>query len=125
MDVRQMAAGPFTCSEDVEYEPLRDLLKYAVQQHADLVVLLGPFVDTEHPAVKTGALDVTFEDLFANTVRAAVEAVRWALWDAPEVPPRFRMLPDCTSALRIKERQFRSYNAGIRRTSRQLFKLLA
>jgi len=69
-----MAAGPFTCSEDVEYEPLRDLLKYAVQQHADLVVLLGPFVDTEHPAVKTGALDVTFEDLFANTVRAAVEA---------------------------------------------------
>ena len=32
-------------------------------------MLLGPFVDAEHPAVSSGALDITFEELFATQVR--------------------------------------------------------
>ena len=32
-------------------------------------MLLGPFVDAEHPAISSGALDVTFEELFAMEVR--------------------------------------------------------
>ncbi len=35
----------------------------------DALVLLGPFVDAEHPQVSGGALDVTFEELFATQVR--------------------------------------------------------
>lgn len=70
-----VAAGPFCCSEDVEYEPLKDLLAYAAAEKPDCVMLLGPFVDTEHPAVKAGSLDVTFDHLFATAVRSAVETL--------------------------------------------------
>jgi len=68
-----IASGPFCCSEDVDYTPLKDLLGYVEEQKADMVLLVGPFVDAEHPAVKSGALDVTVEYLFAEMVQSQLE----------------------------------------------------
>jgi DNA polymerase alpha subunit B len=68
-----IAAGPFCCSEDMDYTPLRDLLRYVRDNNADALLLVGPFVDTDHPHVKSGALEVTFDDLFAQAVQTQVE----------------------------------------------------
>ena len=97
-----VAAGPFTTSDNVQYEPLDELLKYCtgeslascIPPHRSAsrgpcapaspafpagndvgeVMLMGPFVDVEHPSVKDGSLDVTFEQLFREQVCACFRA---------------------------------------------------
>ena len=121
-----VAAGPFTTSDNVQYEPLEELLNfctgelylgslsmkvtagevagdkwenmeympmscllvYPVENNVGEVVLMGPFVDVEHPSVKDGSLDVTFEQLFREQVRGALEGT-WedrGPCDIPHVP---------------------------------------
>ena len=46
-----VAAGPFTCAEDCAFAPLEALLAWAAAAQPDVLLLLGPFVDAEHPAV--------------------------------------------------------------------------
>lgn len=48
------AAGPFTTTESLVYEPLNDLLGAVRATRPDVVVLVGPFVDAEHPQVCRG-----------------------------------------------------------------------
>jgi DNA polymerase alpha subunit B len=65
-----VAAGPFTTSEDLEYEPLAALLEHAADQKPDLLLLAGPFVDADHPAVRGGLLEETFDQIFESRVVA-------------------------------------------------------
>jgi len=67
-----VAAGPFTCAGDLAYEPLDELLAYCKERRPDLLLLLGPFVDSEHATVSGGALDETFDDVFDLRVREAL-----------------------------------------------------
>eukprot|EP00904_Undaria_pinnatifida_P004135 jgi/Undpi1/13722/HiC_scaffold_9.g03375.m1 len=52
------AAGPFTTSDSLVYEPLNDLLGAVRAARPDVVVLMGPFVDAEHPKVASGEASV-------------------------------------------------------------------
>ena len=72
------AAGPFTSSEDLEYAPLAALLEYCSRQARppDVLLLLGPFVDAEHPGVKGGLVEEAFEDLYISRVGAGGGGVR-------------------------------------------------
>lgn len=45
------AAGPFTTSDSLVYEPFNDLLGVIRDARPDVVILTGPFVDAEHPQV--------------------------------------------------------------------------
>jgi len=63
-----VAAGPFTCADDCAYAPLDALLAWAGGARPDVLLLLGPFVDVEHPAVAGGLLEESFEELFAAQV---------------------------------------------------------
>ncbi|KAK9825396.1 hypothetical protein WJX81_000373 [Elliptochloris bilobata] len=69
-----VAAGPFTGTEDCAYAPLEALLAWAAAARPDVLLLLGPFVDAEHPAVAGGLLPETFDALFAEQVLSHVEA---------------------------------------------------
>jgi hypothetical protein len=55
-----VAAGPFTDAKNLDYEPLQELLAEATQAERgaqpDVVVLMGPFVDVDHPLVKAGSV---------------------------------------------------------------------
>lgn len=66
-----VAAGPFTCAEDCAYAPLEALLAWGAAAQPDVLLLLGPFVDAEHPAVAGGLLPETFEELFMEQARYA------------------------------------------------------
>ncbi|KZV39969.1 DNA polymerase alpha subunit B-like [Dorcoceras hygrometricum] len=59
-----VAAGPFTTSDNLFFEPLNELLAYARRKQPQLLVLLGPFIDSDHPELKKGYMNCTFDELF-------------------------------------------------------------
>jgi len=48
------AAGPFTTSDNLDYQPLQDLLVNVLQTKPDVLILVGPFVDVSQSLLKTG-----------------------------------------------------------------------
>ncbi len=80
-----VAAGPFTSAEDLEYAPLGALLDYCAQpaHRPDLLLLLGPFVDAEHPLLRGGLAEESFEELYASRVGGwgglGCGVVQWAV----------------------------------------------
>lgn len=46
-----VASGPFTTGDSLAYEPMNDLLGAVREARPDVVILVGPFVDAEHPQV--------------------------------------------------------------------------
>lgn len=65
-----VAAGPYTSDEDLQFEPLQDLLHLAEDEKPDAVLLLGPFLHEEHPMVRQGFLGgMTYEELLATKFR--------------------------------------------------------
>ena len=63
-----VAAGPFTSKDDMLYEPLQAVLNHCSEQPPDVLLLLGPFVDAEHPLVQAGTLQDSFDDIFVTQV---------------------------------------------------------
>ncbi|CAL5357784.1 unnamed protein product [Camellia sinensis] len=59
-----IAAGPFTTTDNLFFEPLTELLAYAQRKQPQLLLLLGPFIDSEHPDIKKGAVNRTFDEIF-------------------------------------------------------------
>ena len=50
-----VATGPFTCSDNLEYQPLIDLVGTAIEKSKpDVVILAGPFVDINQKLVASG-----------------------------------------------------------------------
>ena len=52
---------------------MQELLEYCRQHKPSKLVLMGPFVDEEHPKVASGLLDMTFEELFVSQVKDQIE----------------------------------------------------
>ncbi|CAO2829420.1 unnamed protein product [Amaranthus hypochondriacus] len=63
-----IAAGPFTTTDNLLFEPLTELLAYATRKLPQLLVLLGPFVDSEHPEIKKATFDRSFDEVFYQEV---------------------------------------------------------
>ncbi|XP_020107295.1 DNA polymerase alpha subunit B [Ananas comosus] len=59
-----IAAGPFTTNDNLLFEPLQELLAYARRKQPQLLILMGPFVDSDHPDIKKGTADQSFGDIF-------------------------------------------------------------
>ncbi|MQL85397.1 hypothetical protein Taro_017917 [Colocasia esculenta] len=59
-----IAAGPFTTTDNLLFEPLNEILAYASRKQPQLLILMGPFVDSEHPDVKRGTSSKSFDDIF-------------------------------------------------------------
>ena len=81
------ASGPFTTADNLEYEPLLDLIGTVSQKKPDVLILTGPFVDMRHKAVAAGQTTleyegddgkkeeilVSYEAFFANKVAGLLE----------------------------------------------------
>ena len=50
-----LGSGPYTTDNDLSFEALHALCDRALSTSADALILLGPFLDTEHPTLATGA----------------------------------------------------------------------
>ena len=58
-----IAAGPYTTHNNLDYEPLTELCQRARNTKPDVLLLLGPFVDIDHPMVAEGDFELEDEDL--------------------------------------------------------------
>ncbi|CAM8912938.1 unnamed protein product [Rhodiola kirilowii] len=63
-----IAAGPFTTIDNLFFEPLSDLLAYARRKSLQLLVLMGPFIDSEHPEIRKSAVHKTFDEIFQHEI---------------------------------------------------------
>ncbi|KAJ3202056.1 DNA-directed DNA polymerase alpha subunit pol12 [Dinochytrium kinnereticum] len=61
-----IACGPFTMEDSLAYEPLEALTESVCSEKPDVVILLGPFVDSAHPALPHSHL--SGEDIFAHVI---------------------------------------------------------
>eukprot|EP00118_Oscarella_pearsei_P017167 m.169330 g.169330 ORF g.169330 m.169330 type:complete len:589 (+) comp38984_c1_seq9:94-1860(+) len=69
-----VACGPFTTHSNLLYEPLDCLMSLVEKETPDLVILLGPFVDSDHPMIKNCEISTTFENHFTEVLRNHVFA---------------------------------------------------
>lgn len=53
-----VSSGPYTTETDLSFAPLHAILSKAGEQKTDILILIGPFLDLEHPLVASG----DFED---------------------------------------------------------------
>lgn len=53
-----VASGPYTSDTDLAFEPLQALCQKAEDTCADMVILIGPFLDTEHPLLASGDFEL-------------------------------------------------------------------
>lgn len=85
-----VAAGPYTTKDNLEYEPLEDLLASAKEAKADVLILMGPFIDIDHPQVASGeccktlpsgeVIKLTYRDLFELVI---LQRIDFVLKDSP------------------------------------------
>ncbi|XP_029045729.2 DNA polymerase alpha subunit B [Osmia bicornis bicornis] len=59
-----VAVGPFTPSDNLNYQPLWDLMEHVVEEEPDILILVGPFIEYTHPEIKKCTLRDTYQDFF-------------------------------------------------------------
>lgn len=79
-----MATGPYTTDQNLDFSPLYTLLDNAISSVADSLILIGPFLDAEHPLIRSGDFDVpphvsnpdqaTLNDLFRHHISSALQS---------------------------------------------------
>lgn len=64
-----VAAGPYTCEDSLNYEPLNELFeKYIIPEKPDVLILMGPFVDDRHPKIQNGQTIYYPEEIFCRYI---------------------------------------------------------
>ncbi|KAI8378975.1 DNA polymerase alpha/epsilon subunit B-domain-containing protein [Blakeslea trispora] len=67
------AAGPFTFNDDLSFQPLEDLLQMCATQKPDIVLLMGPFISSQHPRLVSGKIETLPEQLFVEHIGKRLE----------------------------------------------------
>lgn len=77
-----IASGPYTTEQDLDFSPLHTFLDKAAEVYADTIILLGPFLDAEHPQIRSGDFDAppnanpdeaTMADMFRHHISGALQ----------------------------------------------------
>jgi DNA polymerase alpha subunit B len=92
------AAGPFTCSDDLSYDPLTALLEALRPNPPDLLLLLGPFVDAEHPRVSDGLCPCPLDALLSEGVAGRLASWRASLPQPHRSAMRVALVPSVRDA---------------------------
>ncbi|KAB8360933.1 hypothetical protein FH972_024665 [Carpinus fangiana] len=58
-----VASGPYTADSNLDFEPLQAICDKAAESSADALILLGPFLDVEHPLLASGDIPPLPESL--------------------------------------------------------------
>ncbi|KAJ1922352.1 DNA-directed DNA polymerase alpha subunit pol12 [Mycoemilia scoparia] len=63
-----VASGPYTLSDNLEYDTLRELMSKLAEDKPDIVVLMGPFISESHPQIQQGSSDLSPSEIFSQKV---------------------------------------------------------
>ena len=53
-----VSSGPYTADDNLEFEPLQALCQKAAESYADVLIIIGPIIDLEHPLIASGDFDL-------------------------------------------------------------------
>ncbi|KAL8913293.1 MAG: hypothetical protein Q9171_001857 [Xanthocarpia ochracea] len=71
-----IASGPYTADDNIAFKPLNALCKKAEETCADMLILIGPFLDTEHPLLASGDFDLPDDPSIEPDRATLVDAFR-------------------------------------------------
>lgn len=83
-----VASGPYTTDDNLRFEALDEICRRAVETCPDVLILMGPFIDSGHPLIQTGDFEIegvdsknggTFEDLFREKINRKIKRVEKSL----------------------------------------------
>ncbi|CAG2066007.1 unnamed protein product [Timema podura] len=71
-----VAAGPYTQTDTLTYEPLEDILQHVKVNKPHVLILIGPFVDSTHPHIVDGSFAETFESFFEKIIDGIMNTLK-------------------------------------------------
>lgn len=71
-----IAAGPYTTSDTLSFEPLVDFTAYIMKHQPHVCIMMGPFVDSRHELIQKGNLPDTYDTIFQNQIDALANALQ-------------------------------------------------
>ncbi|XP_076166729.1 DNA polymerase alpha subunit B isoform X2 [Ptiloglossa arizonensis] len=71
-----VAIGPFTTTDNLNYQPLWDLMECVVEDEPNVLILVGPFIEYTHPEIKNGTLKDTYQDFFDKLLSRVMQCLR-------------------------------------------------
>ncbi|PWW79524.1 DNA polymerase alpha, subunit B [Tuber magnatum] len=82
-----VASGPYTTDDNLHFEALSEICNKAAESCPDVLILTGPFIDVDHPLVRTGDFDFDtqgrdvgpMEDLFCKIITPKIRRVQRSL----------------------------------------------
>lgn len=75
-----IAAGPYTTSDNMAYEPLKDLITYISTYKPHIVIMTGPFLDSDHMKIKDNTMAETYKSFFDKLVDSLGDLIN-SRWD--------------------------------------------
>lgn len=63
-----IAAGPYTHSDGLTYEPLQSLVRYVQEHKPHLLILCGPFIDSTQKNVQDSMMEGSYEQFFVRLI---------------------------------------------------------
>jgi DNA polymerase alpha subunit B len=73
-----VVAGPYVTNQSLSFEPLQELTEQIEKQLPDVVIMLGPFVDGEHPILAQGKVDMDVNQVFREAVTPCIVKMKQA-----------------------------------------------
>lgn len=70
-----IAAGPYTSPDDLKYEAFKNIISYVKQHQPNLIILLGPFIDSQHKLIVQGELNTTFQHFVETLLFDLMEVI--------------------------------------------------
>ena len=58
-----VSSGPYTADDNLGFEPLQALCDRAIETSADMLILVGPLLDIEHPVIASGDFELPDDPL--------------------------------------------------------------
>ena len=88
------SAGPYTADDNLDFEPLHAICEKAAETCADVLILIGPLLDVEHPMVAMGDFELP-EDFNVEPDKATLTDV-FRAFISPPIKRLAQSIPNIT-----------------------------
>ncbi|KAL9109860.1 MAG: hypothetical protein Q9227_005563 [Pyrenula ochraceoflavens] len=99
-----LASGPYTADDNLDFEPLKAICQKAEETAADTLILIGPFLDTEHPLLLSGDFDLP--DLKSVDPSTTTMTTLFRLWISSHLQALASAIPNIVILLIPSVRDF-------------------
>lgn len=70
-----IASGPFCKKDDILYEPIHELIQYCQVNKPNILIINGPFLDSDNQIIATGELPESYASFFEKMIHGIMDAI--------------------------------------------------